>query len=86
MHARCDAGNTRTCDSDAVEPIELEGWWRGEHSAASGARVDGTASEEAGARRVRELQREVATLEEMRAILGRIQRRMLRRLATPDGR
>ena len=46
----------------------------------------GAAVEQDPARRVGELQREVATLEEMRAILGRIQRRMLRRLAAPEGR
>jgi len=44
------------------------------------------AVEQDPARRVGDLQREVATLEEMRTILARIQHRMLRRLAIPDER
>ena len=41
-------------------------------------------SAEQGVRRLHELQREVATLQEMRQTLERIRRRMIRRLAGSD--
>ena len=48
-----------------------------------GRRLDG--AQELGAEHVAELQREIATLQEMRGALDRIRRRMLRRLVVPNG-